>query len=92
MKEFDKYLEQLKGGLKDFLTPEMSKEDIDKITSLSSIIDHIEQDYQSMTNDYDDLKSDYIKIAKNQHFKRSDNEETLDDKSDDEIINEILGL
>ena len=40
-KEFKDFVEELKNGLNDFITPETSKENVDKIASFSSIIDNI---------------------------------------------------
>ena len=86
MKEFDKYLKELKGGLNDFMTPEKDKATIDKTASFSSLID-------SMESEYDELKTDYINAVKNQKFQNNGSTDNGNDfKSDDEIINEILGL
>ena len=86
MKEFDKYLKELKGGLNDFMTPEKDKATIDKRASFSSLID-------SMESEYDELKTDYINAVKNQQFQNNGSTDNGNDfKSDDEIINEILGL
>lgn len=93
MKEFDKYLKQLKGGLNDFMTPEKDKATIDKIASFSSLIDNMESEYQTMKSEYDELKTDYINAVKNQKFQNNGSTDNGNDfKSDDEIINEILGL
>lgn len=95
MKNFDKYLEQLKNGLSEFVTPEQSKEIIDKLASFSSIIDNMQAEYNSVNDEYNELKNDYIKVVKNQSFKVD--HDPMDDvlsgtKTEDKLIDEIFGL
>lgn len=95
MKNFDKYLEQLKGGLNEFITPEQNKETVDKIASFSSIIDNMQAEYNSVQDEYNELKNDYIKVVKNQSFKVD--HDPMDDvlsgtKTEDKLIDEIFGL
>ena len=46
-----------------------------------------------MKSEYDELKTDYINAVKNQKFQNNGSTDNGNDfKSDDEIINEILGL
>ena len=87
-KEFKDFVEELKNGLNDFITPETSKENIDKIASFSSIIDNITAEYQSVKDEYGELKDDYIKIVKNQSF-RSDHDPREDDIGGQKSIAEI---
>ena len=47
-KSFNDFVEELKNGLNDFITPETSKETVDKIASFSSVIDNITAEYQSV--------------------------------------------
>lgn len=92
-KSFEDFVNELKGGLNDFITPETSKEDVDKIASFSSVIDNITAEYKSVKDEYGELKNDYIKIVKNQSFK-SDHDPREDDiggqKSIDEITDDLF--
>lgn len=92
-KSFEDFVNELKGGLNDFITPETSKEDVDKIASFSSVIDNITAEYQAVKDEYGELKNDYIKIVKNQSFK-SDHDPREDDiggqKSIDEITDDLF--
>lgn len=69
IKNFEKNLNDLKGGLNDFISPETDKATIDKIASFSTLIDNLQAEYNSVKGEYDELKGDYIKVVKHASFK-----------------------
>lgn len=93
-KEFDKLINEMKEGLNNFIKPEMAKEEIDKVASLSSLLDNINTEYESVGNEYNELKNDYIKIVKNTSFKSDRDPREGDigrEPSIDDLTNEIFG-
>ena len=93
-KDFDKLMNEIKEGLNNFIKTEMEKEEIDKIASLNTLLDNINTEYETVGNEYNELKIDYIKIVKNTSFK-SDHDPREDDigraPSIEDLTNEIFG-
>lgn len=92
---FSDNVTKLKEGLRDFITPDMSKETIDQLAGFTALIDSMQTDYNSVTKQYGELKDDYIQIVKNSSFKVD--HDPMEDvvgstDSDEELINKIFGI
>jgi len=69
MADINKVINDLKNGLKEFITKDMSKEQVDKISGLGTLIDQVETEYNAVNQGYAELKDDYIKVIKHTSFK-----------------------
>ena len=92
---FSDNVTKLKEGLRDFITPDMSKETIDQLAGFTALIDSMQTDYNSVTKQYGELRDDYIQVVKNSSFKVD--HDPMEDvvastDSDEELINKIFGL
>ena len=46
--DMTKVINDLKNGLKEFITKDMSKEQVDKISGLGTLIDQVETEYNTV--------------------------------------------
>lgn len=80
-----------KEGLKALLNEKTSKEDADKIASLSKELDDLEKQNQEDNQKYEDLKGDYIEMIKESGFKGKQSSITDDaPKSLEDCISEVI--
>lgn len=71
MADINKVINDLKSGLNEFITQDMSKEQVDKLAGLGNLIDQVKTEYDTVNQGYASLKDDYIKVIKNTSFKLS---------------------
>lgn len=97
MKQKDNFtdtLDQMRNGLKAFITSESDKQTIDTIAGLDKMLDQLQESHQNLTNEYGELKDDYIHVVKNTGFKSSEDPAELyqeeQPKTFEEILNEII--
>ena len=93
MTEIEKLLGEIKTQLKASMTPDLSKEQVDKFLEVDKKLDKVQEEYTSLNSKYDELKDAYINQAKNLGFKPNGSkgeEESSETKSFDEILEEEL--
>ena len=93
MTEIEKLLGEIKTQLKASMTPDLSKEQVDKFLEVDKKLDKVQEEYTSLNSKYDELKDAYINQAKNLGFKPNGSkgeDEPSETKSFDEILEEEL--
>ena len=95
MDNSEKLMDEIRKGINEILTPDTSKEMIDKLSSLSGTIDDASSLHNELKGDYEELKTDYLKAVKQAHFPSKYNpmeEEVKGPQTIDDITKEIFGL
>ena len=90
---FNDIINNMKSGLKDLITPESSKEYIEKIRSLDKSLDEVVGAHENTTKELQEIKDLYIKGVKEFGFKNPSNDNPTEEKkpkSLDEIMNDNL--
>ena len=94
MTEIEKLLGEIKTQLKASMTPDLSKEQVDKFLEVDKKLDKVQEEYTSLNSKYDELKDAYINQAKNLGFRpngsKGEDDESGETKSLDEILEEEL--
>lgn len=57
-------IEEIQKKINDLITSNTSKEDIDKISAISSELDDVKKSMDEANKSYNDLKDDFIKVIK----------------------------
>ena len=91
-KEWQELLSETKALLKNSITTESSKEQIDQVAKIDSQIDGLNKAYEELDKEYESLKDSYLEQVKNTGFKsnEADNDISGETKSLDEIMSEEL--
>lgn len=90
---FNDIINNMKSSLKDLITPESSKEYIEKISSLDKSLDEVVGAHENTTKELQEIKDLYIKGVKEFGFKNPSNDNpTKEEKTKtlDEIMNSNL--
>lgn len=90
---FNDIINNMKSGLKDLITPESSKEYIEKISSLDKSLDEVVGAHENTTKELQEIKDLYIKGVKEFGFKNPSNDNPTKEekpKTLDEIMNSNL--
>ena len=93
MTEIEKLLGEIKSQLKASMTPDLSKEQVDKFLEVDKKLDKVQEEYTSLNSKYDELKDAYINQAKNLGFKPNGSkgeDESGETKSLDDVLEEEL--
>lgn len=73
--ELKNIINKAKERLKQKLTPDTSKENVDLITEIDKDLDEASSKADEVSRDYEDLKGDFIKSVKEQRFKPNGTED-----------------
>lgn len=90
---FNDIINNMKSSLKDLITPESSKEYIEKISSLDKSLDEVVSAHENTTKELQETKDLYIRSVKEFGFKNPSNDNPTKEekpKTLDEIMNSNL--
>ena len=90
---FNDIINNMKSSLKDLITPESSKEYIEKISSLDKSLDEVVGAHENTTKELQEIKDLYIKGVKEYGFKTPSNDNPTkheEPKSLDDILQDNL--
>ena len=95
MSKYAELMAKIKGHLKESLTKDSSKEEIEKISAMDKELDELNEEHEKLVKENGSLKDSLIESVKNTGFKVNGKE--VDDigtheetKSMDDIMNEEL--
>ena len=69
MSKHAELMAKIKGHLKEQITSDSSKEQIDKIATIDKELDELNSEYEKLDSDYSSLKDSYLESVKNTGFK-----------------------
>ena len=90
---FNDIINNIKSSLKDLMTPESSKELIEKVSSLDKSLDEVVNAHENTTKELQEIKDLYIKGVKEYGFKTPSNENPIEQpkpKTLDELMQDNL--
>lgn len=91
MKTIKQMIDDLKQSLKNTLTKDSSKEDIDRVDGFCKELDNVEQGHNQVVKEKQDITEMYIKAVKNQGTTEKPKEETpTEPRSLEDIAKEVV--